>query len=233
LHDRGLAVTVFHTDLRAPDLADYPSDYHYVSVPVTVPTELVASEDTARLVTELNVSCATPFQERLAALLGEEEEGGVRCVITDVIWYSAQAAARELGVPELPELHEEHKDDPVDVLPPFRVRDLQRIETSSLADFASLLGHTVDGARQSTCLINTFEAIEAVDLDNIREDMSTPVFAIGPLHKFAPPVKSSLDNLQQDRRCLDWLDTQAPGSVIHVSFGSLAARVCGACLGPG
>lgn len=250
LHARGLAVTVFHTDLRAPDPADYPSDYRFVSVPVHVPTDVVASEDIARLVMELNVSCAAPFRERLAALLAEEEEeeaGGVRCVITDVIWYSAQAAARELGLPALgfmtssaasfrnfiayPTLiekgylpvQEEHRDDPVDILPPFRVKDLQRIETSSLADFASLLGHTVDGARRSSGLIlNTFEALEAADLDKIRGDMSIPVFAVGPLNKLAPPIKSSLYQLQQDRRCLDWLGTQAPRSVIYVSFGSLA-----------
>ncbi|RCV30178.1 hypothetical protein SETIT_6G073000v2 [Setaria italica] len=252
LHARGVAVTVFHTDLRAPDPTYYPSDYRFVPVPVHVPTELVGSEDIARFVMELNVSCAAPFKERLAALLaGEEEEeeaGGVQCVITDVIWYSAQAAARELGVPALglmtssaasfrnimvyPTLiekcylpvQEEHKDDPVDVLPPFRVRDLQRIETSSLADFASLLEHTVDGGRQSAGLIiNTVEAIEAVDLDKIREDMPIPVFPIGPLNMVSPPVESSLYQLQQDRRCLDWLDTKAPGSVIYVSFGSLAA----------
>ena len=84
------------------------------------------------------------------------------------------------------------------------MKDLQRIETSSLADFASLLGHTVDGARQSSGLIiNTFEALEAADLDKIREEMPIPVFAIGPLNKFTPPVKSSLYQFQQDRQCLD------------------------------
>ncbi|CAL5028797.1 unnamed protein product [Urochloa decumbens] len=253
LHARGVMVTVFHTDLRAPDPADYPSDYRFVSVPVHtyVPPELVASEDIARLVMELNISCAAPFKKRLAAMLAEEvvEAGGVRCVITDVIWYSAQAAARELGLPALgfmtssaasfrsfmvypaliekgylPVQAEENKDDPVDVLPPFRVKYLERIETSSLADFATLLEHRVDGARRSTGLIiNTVEAIEAVDLDKIREDMCVPVFAVGPLNKFTPLVKSSLYQLQQDHRCLDWLDTQAPGSVVYVSFGSLAA----------
>ncbi|CAO2187404.1 unnamed protein product [Urochloa humidicola] len=250
LHAPCVAITVFHTDLHAPDPADYPSDYRFVSVPVHVPPELVASEDIARLVMELNVSCAVPFKEQLADLLAKEDEeaGGVQCVITDVIWYSAQAAARELGVlalgfmtssavsfrnfmvyPALIEkgylpVQEENKDDPVDVLPPFRVKDLQRIETSSLTDFATLLRHTVDGARRSTGLIiNTVEAIEAVDLDKIREDMCIPVFAVGPLNKLAPLVKSSLYNLQQDRRCLDWLDTQAPGSVVYVRFGSLAA----------
>ncbi|KAL6592953.1 hypothetical protein ACP70R_049249 [Stipagrostis hirtigluma subsp. patula] len=246
LHARGLAITVFHTDLRAPDPADYPADYRFVSVPADAPAELVASEDIARLVTALNDGCAAPFRDRLAVMLAEAEEaGGVRCVITDVVWYSAQAAARELGVPALgmmtssaasfwmymayPTLidkgylpvQEAHRDDPVDELPPFRVKHLQRIDTSSLAD---LLRHTVAGSRQSSCLIiNTFDAIEAADLGRICEDMAIPVFAVAPLNKFSPAAKTSLYRLQQDRRCLDWLDTQAPGSVVYVSFGSLAA----------
>jgi len=63
---------------------------------------------------------------------------------------------------------------------------------SSLVNFASILVHTVDGARQSYGLIiNTFDAVEATDLSKIREDLSIPVFAIGPLNKFTPPVKGS------------------------------------------
>ncbi|CAD6254238.1 unnamed protein product [Miscanthus lutarioriparius] len=69
LHARGLAVTVFHTDLRTPDPADYPTDYSFVAVPVKVPAEVVASEDIARLVMELNACCAAPFKERLAELI--------------------------------------------------------------------------------------------------------------------------------------------------------------------
>ncbi|CAD6257478.1 unnamed protein product [Miscanthus lutarioriparius] len=240
-----------HARGRAPDPADYPADYSFVAVPVTVPADVVASEDIARLVVELNACCAAPFKERLAELIsdGGKDDGGVCCVITDVIWCSAQAAARELNVAALgfmtssaasfgsyivyPALiekgyfpaQEERRDDPVDLLPPFRVRDMERIETSSLVDFASVLAHRVDGARQSSGLIiNTFDAIEATDLSKIREDLSIPVFSIGPLNKFTPPVKGiSLYRLQQDRRCLDWLDTQAPGTVVYVSFGSLAA----------
>ncbi|KAL6592951.1 hypothetical protein ACP70R_049247 [Stipagrostis hirtigluma subsp. patula] len=244
LHARGLAVTVLHTDLRAPDPADHPAGYRFVAVPADVPEELLASEDVAGAVTALNAACAAPFKDRLAALLAED--GGVRCVITDVIWYSAQAAARELGVPALglmtssaasfrtfmayPTLlekgflpvQEAHKDDPVDELPPFRVKDLQRIDTSSLADFAGLLGNIVAAARQSSGLIfNTFDAVEASEVEKIRDDMAVPVFAVGPLNKLSPSVRSSV--LPQDRSCLDWLDTQAPGSVLYVSFGSLAA----------
>ncbi|TVU25599.1 hypothetical protein EJB05_28101, partial [Eragrostis curvula] len=249
LHAHGLAITVFHTELRAPNPADFPADYLFVPVRAEIPLEVVASEDIARQVVELNASCKAPFKDQLAALLADGVAGGgVRCVITDVLWYSAQEAARELGVPAMgmmtscassfrtymayPTLiekgylpvQEAHKDDPVDVLPPFRVRDLQRIETSSLSDFASVLWDTVSGARQSSGLIiNTSEVIEAVDLDKIRKGMVIPVFAVGPLNKLSPVAKTSLYELQQDRRCLDWLDTQAPASVIYVSFGSLAA----------
>uniref|UniRef100_A0A0A9FME5 Bx9 n=1 Tax=Arundo donax TaxID=35708 RepID=A0A0A9FME5_ARUDO len=164
LHARGLAVTVLHTEFRAPDQAQHPAVYRFVPVPADVPPELPASEDVARVVTSLNAICTAPFKDRLAALLSEGKGGGggVRCVITDVIWFLAQAASRELGVPALglmtssaaslrtfmayPTLlekgylpvKESEKEAPVHELPPFRVKDLQRIDTSSLPDFAGL-----------------------------------------------------------------------------------------------
>ncbi|TVU25598.1 hypothetical protein EJB05_28100, partial [Eragrostis curvula] len=245
LHAHGFAVTVFHTELRAPHPADFPTDYRFVPVPVYIPPEVSASEDIARQLIELNASCKAPFKERLAALLADGEEGsGVRCVITDVMWHSALAVASELGVPAMgmttrcassfrtfmayPTLiekgylpvQEARKNDPVDMLPPYRVRDLQRIETSSLSNVASLLRDRIAAARQSTGLIiNTSEAMEAAELDEIREGMAIPVFASRPSQE----VFAGRENQSQDRRCLDWLNTQAPGSAIYVSLGSLAA----------
>ncbi|KAG2562505.1 DIMBOA UDP-glucosyltransferase BX9-like [Panicum virgatum] len=242
LHARGLAITVVHAEHHAPDPADHPADYRFVPLPADVPAGLLSSEDVARLLTELDAILAVPFGDRLAALLAEQDAGGVCCVIADVQWYSALAAARKLGVPTLglmtssaasfrtfmayPTLidkgylpvQEGHKDDPVDELPPFRVRDLQCIDKSILAEFASLLERIVAEARRSCGLIlNTFDAIEAADVDKIRQDLSIPVFTIGPLNKLSPSVRSSLP---QDRGCLNWLDTQEPGSVLYVSFGS-------------
>jgi UDP:flavonoid glycosyltransferase YjiC (YdhE family) len=54
-----------------------------------------------------------------------------------------------------------------------------------------------------------------------------PTFAVGPLHKLASidgvgagTTTSSLRN--QDRSCIEWLDTQeGSGSVLYVSFGSV------------
>jgi UDP-glucosyltransferase BX8/BX9 len=84
-----------------------------------------------------------------------------------------------------------------------------------------MFGHAVAGARQSSGLIlNTFDAIEAADVNEIREKLPIPVFAVGPLHKLklSPPTKT-----EDPAGCLDWLDTQAPGSVLFVSLGTVAA----------
>ncbi|CAO2150152.1 unnamed protein product [Urochloa humidicola] len=251
LHTRGLDITVFHTEFRAPDPADYPADYRFVSVPVEVSPELMASEDVARIVMAMNASSEAPFRDRLAALVtaeGEEEGGGVQCVITDTVWYSALAVARDLGVPVLSimtasaasfRVHltyptlinkgylpvtEENKDDPVQELPPYLAKDLERNKMSKLEEFAEMLRLMLAGARQSSgFIVHTFAAIEATNLDEISEDMSIPVFTVAPLNKLAPPAKTTLyGELQADRQCLGWLEAREPGSVVYVSFGSFA-----------
>ncbi|KAF7109576.1 hypothetical protein CFC21_109814 [Triticum aestivum] len=237
LHASGHAITVLHTELHAPDKACYPADYHFVAVPA--PDLPAASEDIAAFLVALNASCAAAFKDRLAALLAE---GSVRCVVTDVVWFSAQAAARDLGVPALalmtssaasfrtfmayPALlakghlpyDESRADAPVEELPPFRVRDLQRLDASSLDTFAGLLERFVDAARRSSGLIvNTFDAIEGPVVGDIRDGLSLPVFPVGPLNRFSPPPQDGSSS------CLDWLDNQSPGSVLFVSLGTVAS----------
>ncbi|XP_037462848.1 DIMBOA UDP-glucosyltransferase BX8-like [Triticum dicoccoides] len=238
LHAGGHAITVLHTELHAPDPACYPADYRFVAV--AAPDLPAASEDIAAFLAALNASCGAAFKDRLAALLAE---GGVRCVVTDVVWFSAQAAARDLGVPALalmtssaasfrtfmayPALlakghlpyDESRADAPVEELPPFRVRDLQRIDASSLDTFAGLLERFVDAARRSSGLIvNTFDAIEGPEVGDIRDGLSLPVFPVGPLNRFSPPPPQ-----EGSSSCLDWLDNQSPGSVLFVSLGTVAS----------
>ncbi|KAL4188549.1 hypothetical protein AMTRI_Chr08g160850 [Amborella trichopoda] len=83
--------------------------------------------------------------------------------------------------------------------------------------------HTV---KARTLILNTFEALEGQTLNQIRKHCKT-VRAIGPLHALlraqgpkAPPLFPSMSLWLEDRSCLTWLDSQAPGSVLYVSFGS-------------
>jgi hypothetical protein len=122
------------------------------------------------------------------------------------------------------------KEDPVEELPPYRLKDFLRHDASSLAGFADLFRQIVDGARQSSGLIfNTLSTIEATNLDRIREDLSVPVFAVAALYKLAPqanPSSNLYGETQADRHCLGWLDTQEPGSVLYVSGGARTTRLC-------
>ncbi|KAG5582784.1 hypothetical protein H5410_053411 [Solanum commersonii] len=43
---------------------------------------------------------------------------------------------------------------------------------------------------------------------------------LGPFHKMAP-MASSTSILEEDNSCIEWLDRQAPNSVLYVSLGSL------------
>ncbi|XP_044951479.1 DIMBOA UDP-glucosyltransferase BX9-like isoform X2 [Hordeum vulgare subsp. vulgare] len=120
---------------------------------------------------------------------------------------------------------ESQLDAPVRELPPCRVRDLMGANSSSRHEhelMCKLLSRAVEAMRSSAgFVLNPFDALEADDLTATRRDLAgVPVFAVGPLHKRSPTSSSSL---QQDRSCLDWLDAQAPTSVLYIRFSSVAS----------
>lgn len=79
-----------------------------------------------------------------------------------------------------------------------------------------------DSMRKSSAIVvNTVHFLEQGILNKLEEVFSTKIFPIGPFHKLAPSSSSSL--LEEDMDCITWLDKQAPGSVLYVSFGSIAS----------
>ncbi|XVF46615.1 hypothetical protein PTKIN_Ptkin03bG0042000 [Pterospermum kingtungense] len=73
----------------------------------------------------------------------------------------------------------------------------------------------------SAIIVNTMDFLEQATLSKIKENYHAPIFTIGPFHKLAPNICSSL--FMEDANCIPWLNKQAQKSVIYVSFGSLAS----------
>ncbi|CAL5066277.1 unnamed protein product [Urochloa decumbens] len=120
-------------------------------------------------------------------------------------------------------------DAPVVELPPYRVGDLPAARSPAAhGRTREVLRRAVTAVAASSGLIlNTFDALEHAELAALRRDLTVPVFDVGPLHMLSPPAAASASAstsclLRPDRGCLEWLDAQAPASVLYVSFGSLA-----------
>ncbi|KAF2320362.1 hypothetical protein GH714_027284 [Hevea brasiliensis] len=84
--------------------------------------------------------------------------------------------------------------------------------------------------RASALILNTFDALEQDVLD-VLSSMFPLVYSIGPLHELLSHQISDYheelanfgSNLWKvDSECIKWLDSQEPGSVVYVNFGSIA-----------
>ena len=88
----------------------------------------------------------------------------------------------------------------------------------------SIFKARLDGIEKTTCIVvNTFEELEDSSLKATM--CETPVRYIGPLAP--PPLENnttiSANYFREESESLNWLDKQEPGSVIYISFGSVAS----------
>jgi hypothetical protein len=117
---------------------------------------------------------------------------------------------------------------PVKELPPLRVKDLFYGTGSHQEPTRETVTRSVEEAVKNSAglVINTSSALEAADLERIRDELNLPlVIAAGPLHKLSSRSTAAGGSslLEQDLSCIEWLDEQATESVLYVSFGSLAS----------
>ncbi|EER96107.1 hypothetical protein BDA96_02G088600 [Sorghum bicolor] len=178
----------------------------------------------------------------------QQEDDDVACLVADAHLLTLLDVARGLGVPTLvlrtgsaaglrmfaafPVLsdkgyqpaQESQLEAPVRELPPYRVRDLPSTTVAYHGVISEVISRIVTAVTTSSgVILNTMDALESGELASLRRDLGVPVFDIGPLHKLSPAASSTSSLLLQDRGCLEWLDAQAPASVLYVSFGSLAS----------
>ncbi|CAL5089227.1 unnamed protein product [Urochloa decumbens] len=251
LSARGLAVTVLHTAFNAPDPARHPGLAFVpvpVSLPESVVAGNDGNTKVFDLNAAMDAS-GSVVRDALASLLNKPGEPRLACLIVDAALPAVQKAAAEIGLPWLV-LHtcsaacfrmygsygllygkgylpkqESNLYLPVKELPPLQVRDLfDPSELPNQETVQKTMNLWNQTKMNSGTIINTFEALEGHELEMIRGELATngiAVFAIGPLHKLSPTDGTMTSLLEEDCSCIEWLDTQAPCSVIYVSFGSL------------
>ncbi|XP_021814937.1 UDP-glycosyltransferase 76B1-like [Prunus avium] len=249
LHHKGFSITIIHTQFNSLNPSTYPH-FTFHSIPVALSQAEASTSDILAFISLLNVKCSEPFRECLARLLSDNQEP-VACLISDLLFHFTQPVAESLKLPRillrtsaafsfvayaafplllekgyLP-IQDSQLEEPVIELPPLKVKDLPVLKTMEPEKYYEL----VSGLKKETeasdgIIFNTFEDLEGNSLATIRQEFNIPIFPIGPFHKCFPAASSSSSSsslLSQDQSCIPWLNSQAPKSVIYVSFGSIAA----------
>ncbi|CAL4969992.1 unnamed protein product [Urochloa decumbens] len=114
-------------------------------------------------------------------------------------------------------------------VPPIALGDVSSfVRTTDPDDIGLAISESEPGncTKAGALILNTFEDLDADVLAALRSDYAH-VYTVGALgsllrHGGAAPDGNStgLSLWKQDAECLSWLDTQAPGSVVYVNFGS-------------
>ncbi|XXG73222.1 hypothetical protein AAC387_Pa07g2179 [Persea americana] len=244
LHSKGFSITIVHTRFNSPNPSNY-TQFSFQPIEDGLTEDDTANMDLIAIFSLVNINCEAPFRDFLGRMLMKEGER-LACIVTDAILHFTQGVAEEFEIKRivlrtssvasfhpfeaLPMLRENgyiptqalQSEMPLVELPPLRVKDLPDITTANPDTFYQLLAQMANRTRASSGVIwNSIDSLEQSALAKIHQVIQIPVFAVGPLHKYSSRSSSSL--LTQDRSCIAWLDKQATGSVIYVSFGSLAA----------
>lgn len=241
LDSKGFTVIFILTQSTPLDHSKHPNLIFH-RIPDGLSEEESATLDVSAHLYKLNVNLVQPFLECLVTLMSEEP---VSCLITDANWYFTQDIADSLHLPRiafrtasvcsflaydaLPLFRQKgylsregyKPEDEVEEFPPLKVKDIPNIKKSDPEVLWLYIENMMKSCKAASGLLfNSFEELEGTSLSKITHTFGVKTFAIGPLHKYFPASSSSL--LIQDPTALSWLDTQAPNSVIYVSFGSIA-----------
>ncbi|KAI5083162.1 hypothetical protein GOP47_0002905 [Adiantum capillus-veneris] len=228
-----------------------PLDIKFVSIPCDIPAEASGTSDVPGLCATV-VNSGPAFERLLRDLrprptciisdifVGHSQDAANKLGIPRVAFWTQSAscfdahlaAARGL----LPAEWEEGKlIDCIAGAPPLRFKDLPGfVQPYKEPDFMfNFCVQPFTRLQEAHCvLMNSFEAMEGKALQAIMQEMpGCRVYTVGPI---LPPDCFSGKKLSnsafnrtpgfwaEDYSCLQWLDSQQEGSVLYVSFGSIA-----------
>ncbi|KAJ8767077.1 hypothetical protein K2173_012635 [Erythroxylum novogranatense] len=179
------------------------------------------------------------------------EERRPSCIVADMFFPWATGVASKHGIPRLVfhgtccfslcasecvRLHEPHKtsssDDDVFVIPglPGEIR-LKRKQLPEFvmieSEFSKFYGEIKKSELESFgVLVNSFYELEQMYADYYRDVLGRRAWHIGPLALCHSDIKRKTNSGKEasidENKCLEWLNSKKPNSVVYVCFGSLA-----------
>ncbi|CAN4109726.1 unnamed protein product [Withania somnifera] len=246
LHSQGFSVTVAHTKYNAPNYSNHP-EFVFHSMDEGL-QGIDRSFPSLENVYCMNENCKVPLRNYLVRMMEQEEdeEGDqLACIIYDNVMFFVDDVATQLRLPSIvlrtfsaaylhsmiTILQQHHKYfpfedsqmlDPLPELQPLRFKDLPfPVINNTVSELILEFCRAMSDIGSSVATIwNTMLDLENLLLVRLQEHYKVPFFPIGPLHKNAPSM-SSTSILEEDNSCIEWLNRQAPDSVLYVSMGSL------------
>lgn len=107
-------------------------------------------------------------------------------------------------------------------LPPFHITELPRelLQASDVSDprFQFIIKTFACARDADRILVHSVYELESHVYDGM-QSQGIPIYAVGPLYL---ALESLSDPASKHTECLQWLDQQVPGSVVYVSFGTIA-----------
>ncbi|XP_051131012.1 UDP-glycosyltransferase 76E1-like [Andrographis paniculata] len=245
LHSHCFSITVLQTNFNSLDPSDHPS-FTFLTLPDGLEGLDVSLNNLLNVMSVMNANCEAPFEEHMTRMLGEEDGGEVACIIYDPFMKFVDIVADKLKVPTMQlkvnpaaythsmviflqllqqKLIPLPESSDLNVLVPeaypLRYKDFLMPVTQGIPEPVVEFIQTNTNVQSNAAVIwNSVESLDHWPLQQLQQRWSIPFFPVGPLHKSAQPLQTSL--IKEDKACLSWLDRQSPNSVLFVSLGSLS-----------
>ncbi|CAK9147438.1 unnamed protein product [Ilex paraguariensis] len=221
LHSRGFSIIVAHTEFNSPKPSNHP-EFIFLPISDNLTEHETSFKNPLDSLLAMNNNCKAPLEENLAQMVEKKAPNEqVSCIVYDSLMYFSKAVASHLNLPSI--LF--RTSCALNLLAYHYILRLHAeghlsFQDSKAQDLVPGLHPLSNLTTSSAIICNIVDYLEHSAVSKLRQHYQAPFFSISPLHKLASASPTSF--VKEDTNCIEWLDKQAPRSVIYVSFGSLS-----------